>query len=77
MTVDEAARILRTMCEAGKSANGKTAAIHRFGIKYADELWELPVPQIVLPAGLPPSCSTEVSKGRALSEYVAVVNDFP
>lgn len=75
--MDEAARILRTMRDAGETANRKTAAIHLFGIKYANELWELPVPQIVLPAGLPPSCSTEVSKGRALSDYVAAMNDFP
>ena len=77
MTVDEAARILRTMCAAGETANRKTAAIHLFGIIYANELWHLPIPQVVFLAGLPPSYSTEVSKGRVLSEYVAVVNDFP
>ena len=62
----------------GRSPKRRQAtAVHLFGIKYADELWHLPIKQIVRQARIPESYSDEVSKGRALTEYVEMVNDFP
>jgi hypothetical protein len=79
MTIDEAARILRRMYDAGGSSDKRrrSTAVHLFGIKHADDLWHLSLKEIVRQAGLPDSYSDEVSKGRALAEYVQVVNDFP
>ena len=76
MTVDEAAQILRKMYEDGSRMHRSVAAIHLFGIKYADELHRLPIGEIVLRAGLPESYKTEISKGRNLAEYVTVTKEL-
>ena len=74
MTVDEAARILRDMYDAGGS---KTTAIHVFGIKYANELSGLPIKEIVRQSGLSETYPTEIYKGIRLAEYVKMVKEFP
>ena len=84
MTVDEAARILRGMYDAGAQGRGlKTTAIHLFGIRYADALEggaarsRLSIKEILLHAGMSEKYYTEVRKGIRLAGYVKVVNDFP
>ena len=78
MTVDEAARILRGMYDAGGHDRGlMTTAIHLFGIRYADDLSRLSIKEILLHAGMSATYYTEVRKGIKLAGYVNVVNDFP
>ena len=77
MTVEQAARILREMYDAGKHRGKQAAAIHLFGIKYANELRHLSIKDILVQADMPGSYHTEVSKGRKLAEYVEVVKNFP
>ena len=79
MTVDEAARILRGMYDAGAQGRGlMVTAIHLFGIRYADDLSRLqPIKEILLHAGMSDTYQTEVYKGIRLAGYVKVVNDFP
>ena len=79
MTVEEAAQILSSMYHAGKTAaRGRaTTAIHLFGIKYANDLSQLPIGEILHRAGISHTYHTEVRKGVRLAEYVAVVHDFP
>ena len=45
---------------------------HLFGIKYADELDTLSVPEVVKRADIPSSYPTEVYKGMKLSKYVEI-----
>ena len=78
MTVDEAARILREMYDAGAQGRGlMTTGMHLFGIRYADDLSRLSIKDILSRAGLRPSYQTEVYKGMRLAEYVKAVNNFP
>ena len=81
MTVNEAARILRGMYDAGAQGRGlMTTAIHLFGIRYADDLSRLSrlsIKEILLHAGMSEKYQTEVYKGIRLAGYVKVVNDFP
>ena len=79
MTVEEAARILRQMYDAGASRKRQTTAIHLFGVKYAALLGRdgLSIKDIVRQSGLSENYADEVSKGRALAEYVEVVKEFP
>ena len=77
MTVDEAARILRGMYDAGEGRGLMVTAIHLFGIRYADDLSRLSIKEILLHAGMSDTYQTEVSKGIRLAGYVKVVNDFP
>ena len=79
MTVDEAARILREMYDAGatRGRGRMTTAIHLFGIRYADDLSRLSIREILVQARLSHTYQTEVNKGIRLAEYVKVVNDFP
>ena len=79
MTIDDAARILRGMYEAGgvSGRHRRTTAIRLFGIKYAGDVEPLSIPDIPRQAGLPDSYRDEINKGRALAEYVVVMKDFP
>ena len=77
MTVDEAARILRGMYDAGEGRGLMVTAIHLFGIRYADDLSRLSIKEILLHAGMRDTYQTEVYKGMRLAGYVKVVNDFP
>ena len=77
MTVDEAARILRGMYDAGEGRGLMVTAIHLFGIRYADDLSRLSIKEILLHAGMSEKYQTEVYKGIRLAGYVKVVNDFP
>lgn len=77
MTVDEAARRLRDLYDAGTAHRKQAAAVHLFAIRYADDLTRLPIPLVLHRAGLPASYRTEIAKGINLAEYVQVVRDFP
>ncbi len=50
----------------------KVLSIHLFGIKYADEIRDMSLKDIVDRAGVPKSYRTEVRKGISLAKYVAV-----
>ena len=50
----------------------KVTHIHLFGIKYAADLAELSLSEVVGLAGLPMTYVTEVSKGKNLAKYVAI-----
>lgn len=78
MTVDEAARILREMYDAGGQGRRlMTTGIHLFGIIYADDLSSLSITDILSRAGMSGKYATEVYKGTRLAAYVKAVNDFP
>ena len=75
MNIDEAAKILRrAYCQAPKGK--KTTGLHLFGIKYADELSEVDLNQLIKKAGIRDSYYTEIRKGIRLSEYVNL-KDLP
>ncbi|MDX8340541.1 hypothetical protein SLH46_15180 [Draconibacterium sp. IB214405] len=44
--------------------------IHLFGIKYAEEIRNYSIKEIIEMSGLNPSYGTEVSKGMKLAKYV-------
>ena len=69
MSVEEAARILRGMYEAGatKRKGMRITGIHLFGIKYADDLTQFNTIDVVVMAGLAESYRTEVTKGMRLA----------
>ena len=69
MNIDEAAKILHSAYEQAPNKRQK-AAVHLFGIKYADELAHMPLKQLVEKADIPPSYDTELNNGRNLAQYV-------
>ena len=71
MRIDQASQKLAQMY---KNALPKEQAlsIHLFAIKYADQIRDLSVKEIVVGAGLPESYKTEISKGIKLAKYVEV-----
>ena len=71
MRIDEASRILAGMYREAPDGE-KVVAIHLFGIKYADEIRDLSLKDIVAGAELPKSYPTEIRKGINLAKYVEV-----
>lgn len=51
---------------------GKAISIHLFAIKYADDIGDLPLKEIVAGASLPSSYATEIRKGINLAQYVVI-----
>ena len=72
MTVEEAARILNRMYDRGRRLKEVSAYVLLFGIKYAEELGALSVPEVVKRAGIPPSYPIEIYNGIKLSKYVEI-----
>lgn len=71
MTEKELSNILADMYN--NAVKGESVSmIHLFGIKYADEIKEHGVREIVERSGLNSSYATEVSKGMKLAKYVTV-----
>ena len=69
MDVAEAAETLRKMYR--EAAEGeKVVQIHLFGIKYARELQELSLRDVVSQAGLSHTYATEINKARNIAKYV-------
>ena len=72
MTTEQAARILRRMYDRGRQLGEVSSYLHLFGIKYADELDTLSLPEVVKRADIPSSYPTEIYKGMKLSKYVEI-----
>ena len=72
MTTGEAAVILRRMYERGRRLGEVSSYLHLFGIKYADELGNLSLSEVVKRADIPSSYPTEIYKGMKLSKYVEI-----
>ena len=72
MTIEEAARILNRMYDRGRRLKEVSAYVLLFGIKYAEELGALSVPEVVKRAGIPPSYPIEIYNGIKLSKYVEI-----
>ena len=72
MTTGEAAVILRQMYDRGRRLGEVSSYLHLFGIKYADELSNLSLPEVVKRADIPSSYPTEIYKGMKLSKYVEI-----
>ena len=69
MNIDEAAKILRRAYRRAPEGRQATT-VHLFGIKYADELSEVDLNQLIKKAGIRDSYYAEIRKGIRLSEYV-------
>ena len=66
---------LRDMREAAPHGR-KIAAVHLFGIIYAQELEGMDLQTIAVRAGCRPSLSGEIRKGIVLAEYVEPISYF-
>ncbi len=71
MRIEEASQILARKYSAAPDGE-KVLSIHLFGIKYAEEIRDMSVKDIVARAELNKSYRTEVSKGIKLAKYVTV-----
>ena len=71
MRIEEASQILAWKHREAPDGE-KVLSIHLFGIKYADEIRDMSLKDIVDRAGVPKSYRTEVRKGISLAKYVAV-----
>jgi len=69
VTIEEAAKALQRMCATAEKGE-KVVQIHLFGIKYADQLDGMSLPDIAVGAGLGESFKTEIRKGMKLAKYV-------
>ncbi len=69
MTVEEAAKLLKD--EYANAPNGeKTTRVHLFGIRYADDLARLSVPEVVRKSGIP--SNVEINAGIRLAKHVQI-----
>jgi 5-methylcytosine-specific restriction protein B len=68
MNIEQAAEALQRMYN--DPATGKAVSIHLFGIRYAEQLSDLSLEEVVKRAGLPTSYKTELRKGINLARYV-------
>jgi hypothetical protein len=64
MTLDEAARLLKTMVEQGRATNEIVVRIHLFGIKYANEIAGISLQELTERAGISETYKTEIRKGE-------------
>lgn len=71
MRIDQASKILAQMYKDAL-LNEKVVSVHLFGIKYADEIRDMSVKDIVIGAELYKSYQTEIRKGINLAKYVEV-----
>ena len=71
MDVTEAAEILSSMYR-GAAKGEMVVQIHLFGIKYARQLQDLSLSDVVSQAGLSHTYATEINKARNLAKYVTV-----
>lgn len=72
MNEEQAARILHQTYIQAEADRNQTTAIHLFGIRYADELAELSIREILERANMPASYITEIRKGMRLAAYVTI-----
>ena len=71
MQIEEAAKILAKMYEKAP-AKEKALSIHLFGVKYADDIRDMPSQTLAIRAGLGKSYGSEIRKGINLAKYVQV-----
>lgn len=70
MTVDEAAKTLKAMVQLGRSKGEVLVQIHLFGIRYADQIAGISLPELTARAGISDTYKTEIRKGMNLARYV-------
>ncbi len=63
---------LHRMYESGGASGERVTMIHLFGIRYAEELGRVSIPDVVAASGISKSYATEVSKGMKLARHVTV-----
>ena len=71
MQIEEAAKILSAMYHQALPKE-KALSIHLFGIKYSDEIRDMPSKEIAERAGIKVSYGAEIRKGINLAKYVKV-----
>ena len=71
MKIEDAAKILASMCEEALP-NEKALSVHFFGVKYANQIRNIPSQELAVRAGLQKSYGTEIRKGINLAKYVEV-----
>lgn len=71
MQINEASKILAQMYRDAPEGE-KVISIHLFGIKYADQIRNIPAKEIAIGAELQESYGTEIRKGINLAKYVEV-----
>ena len=76
MEIAELASTLRGMYQSAPEKE-KAVQIHLFGIIYAEELANVSLSDVLEISGLPRSYVTEVNKGRNLSKYVELKQQWP
>jgi 5-methylcytosine-specific restriction protein B len=69
--LDDLARELKSKYE-GASTSEKVVQIHLFGIRRADALRNVSLPDLLARAGMPDSYKTELRKGIRLADHVQV-----
>ena len=72
MTTRELAKILRENYTRPPSGR-KTVEIHLFGIRFAQQLRQVSILEVVEASGIPATYATEIAKGVALAEFVTPV----
>ena len=77
MTIDEGAKILKAMHDAGMRRKEGWASIVLFCITYSDRFSSGDFRVVLEKAGLPESYASEYSLGRTLARYVEVTQEFP
>lgn len=72
MTIEEAAKLLKTMVQQGKANNEIVVHVHLFGIRYAEEIAGMSLQELTERAGISETYKTEIRKGMNLSRHVQV-----
>ena len=75
MEMMEAARMLRHVHQNAPQGK-KVVYVHLFGIRYADELRDLPCARLIDLADVPTSYYMELWRARNLAEYVEIKEDI-
>jgi len=58
----------------GAARNEKVTQIHLFGIKYAEQIEGMSLPELLILADMQESYQTEIRKGMRLARHVEVRN---
>lgn len=75
MDIKQAADKLRDMYNNAPDKE-RVTFIHLFGIKYAQEVDSMSIPELVKESGISKSFATEVYKGIRLAKYVNIKTEF-
>jgi hypothetical protein len=72
MTIEQAAAELAKMYKGGLVSREQALSVHLFGIKHADEIAGMSLPELAARAGIPKAYATELRKGINLARYVVL-----